>query len=266
MSHVRLRGTNAWLLGGSAALGAAGLAVIAVAVSGMILFENSPEGQALDDVAAAELVERSARDTLADDGVEDLARPEAVSAISELASPAWVAQQAERTGVPPRALTAYAGAEIRLAAEQPGCGVDWGTLAAIGHIESSHGTLHGGSIAEDGLQTPAIFGIVLDGTSTDAIRDTDGGALDGDAVWDRAVGPMQIIPETWARFAADGNGDGQVDPQQIDDAALTAARYLCAVGADLRTSDGWIAAISAYNSTTDYNNRVAEAARFYQQG
>ena len=31
-----------------------------------------------------------------------------------------------------------------------------------------------------------------------AIRDTDGGRYDGDPVWDRAVGPMQFIPGTWA--------------------------------------------------------------------
>ncbi len=31
---------------------------------------------------------------------------------------------------------------------------------------------------------------------TQAIRDTDAGQLDGDSIWDRAVGPMQFIPST----------------------------------------------------------------------
>ncbi len=44
-------------------------------------------------------------------------------------------------------------------------------------------------------------------TATNATRligDTDGGALDGDPVVDRAVGPMQFIPSTWARWSRDG--------------------------------------------------------------
>ena len=87
--------------------------------------------------------------------------------------------------------------------------------------------IQGGSIGDDGVADPAIIGIALDGSSTDAITDTDGGELDGDAEWDRAIGPMQFIPETWQALALDGNGDGVLDPQQIDDAALTAAAALC---------------------------------------
>ena len=45
---------------------------------------------------------------------------------------------------------------------------------------------------------------------------------------DRAVGPMQFLPASWARYGADGNGDGVRDPHQLDDAALAAAAYLCA--------------------------------------
>src|SRR5687767_9098537 len=61
-----------------------------------------------------------------------------------------------------------------------------------------------------------------------SIVDTDGGVLDGDARWDRAVGPMRFIPSTWQLVGRDGNGDGIADPFSIDDAALSAAAYLCA--------------------------------------
>lgn len=59
------------------------------------------------------------------------------------------------------------------------------------------------------------------------IEDTDDGVLDGNARWDRAVGPMQFIPGTWAMFNNDGNADGVIDPHNLYDATRSAAAYLC---------------------------------------
>ncbi|WP_233569261.1 lytic transglycosylase domain-containing protein [Leucobacter sp. OH1287] len=188
-----------------------------------------------------------------------------LTGIAAKPSSAWVNSTAEKTGIPARVLAAYAGAELAVKRETPACGLDWATLAGIGEVESAHGTLAGGEIRSNGKQQPAIFGIPLNGVTTEHIPDTDGGSLDGDPQFDRALGPMQLIPETWQRFAADGNLDGKTDPQQIDDAALTAARYLCTDGHDLRTPAGWIQAVADYNNTADYNNRVAEAANSYRQ-
>jgi membrane-bound lytic murein transglycosylase B len=189
--------------------------------------------------------------------------PSAVAPAPRPRGIAWVASVAERSGIPARALTAYAGAALKVATEDPQCGLGWNTLAAIGSVESEHGTVHGGEVSPGGVARPTIVGIALDGTSTDAIRDSDDGALDGDAVWDRAVGPMQFIPETWALFASDANDDGVADINNIDDAALTAGRYLCASGGDVSDPSDWIAAISSYNSAIEYNNKVAAAATFY---
>lgn len=188
-----------------------------------------------------------------------------LTGIAAKPSSAWVSSTAEKTGIPARVLAAYAGAELAVKRETPACGLDWATLAGIGEVESAHGTLNGGEIRPSGKQQPAIFGIPLNGVTTEHIPDTDGGSLDGDPQFDRALGPLQLIPETWQRFAADGNLDGKTDPQQIDDAALTAARYLCTDGHDLRTPAGWIQAVADYNDTADYNNRVAEAANSYRQ-
>lgn len=188
-----------------------------------------------------------------------------LTGIAAKPSSAWVTSTAEKTGIPARVLAAYAGAELAVKRETPACGLDWATLAGIGEVESAHGTLNGGEIRPNGKQQPAIFGIPLNGVTTEHIPDTDGGSLDGDPQFDRALGPLQLIPETWQRFAADGNLDGKTDPQQIDDAALTAARYLCTDGHDLRTPAGWIQAVADYNDTADYNNRVAEAANSYRQ-
>ncbi|NLP82765.1 hypothetical protein HF576_02800 [Microbacterium sp. CFH 90308] len=175
----------------------------------------------------------------------------------------WVERISRDAGIPERALLAYAGAALSVADTHPGCGLGWNTLAGIGLVESEHGTIDGSAIGTDGVARPSIIGIPLDGNGTEAISDTDDGRLDGDVTWDRAVGPMQFIPETWAAYAQDGDRDGETDIHQIDDAALAAAVYLCDVGGDLTAPDRWIAAISAYNPSVEYNNRVAAAAEQY---
>jgi len=179
-----------------------------------------------------------------------------------LTDPAWVLRVSEASGIPTRALSAYAGADLSVRADT-GCTVGWNTLAAIGYVESEHGTIFGGAIDANGDARPDIVGIALDGTSSAVIPDSDRGELDGDPLWDRAVGPMQFIPDTWKAWGADGNDDGVADANNIDDAALTAARYLCHAHGTLDGSAAWIDAIRSYNANTDYQNRVAVAAAHY---
>jgi membrane-bound lytic murein transglycosylase B len=176
----------------------------------------------------------------------------------------WLATTAGATGIPARALAAYARAHLQVAAEQPGCKVAWNTIAALGGIESLHGTTGGSVLGADGWPRPAIRGPALNGGKFGAIRDTDGGALDGDATWDRAVGPLQFIPSTWERWAADGNGDGDADPDQVDDAALAAGRYLCHSG-DLTDAATWRRAIFSYNHSDAYVADIAALANTYAQ-
>ena len=172
-------------------------------------------------------------------------------ALSALADPAWVVATARKTGIPPRALAAYAGVAISF--ESRPCGIGWNTLAGIGEVESRHGTIFGGRIAANGSAIPPIFGIPLSGGAVANIPDSDKGAIDGDATIDRAVGPMQLIPETWRNWHADGNADGVQDPQNIDDATLAAASYLCRAGGKaLDTESGWRKAVLAYNGSNRY--------------
>ncbi|MFD5865580.1 lytic transglycosylase domain-containing protein [Agromyces sp. NPDC127015] len=174
----------------------------------------------------------------------------------------WISRIAANAGIPERALAAYAAAHIVVAEEAPDCGVDWATLAAIGDIESDHGRHGASSLDASGYADPPIIGPALDGKGVAAIADTDGGRLDGDTTWDRAVGPMQFIPTTWSKWASDGNGDDVADPHQIDDAALTTARYLCASGA-MTDPEGWRAAVYSYNHDNDYVDKVATVANEY---
>jgi membrane-bound lytic murein transglycosylase B len=182
--------------------------------------------------------------------------------IQTLAHPDWVASTAQKTGIPERALVAYAGAALRKAQEMPSCGISWATLAAIGSVESDHGR-HGGShLDADGVAVPPIYGIALDGTSTDRIPDSDGGAIDGDPDHDRAVGPMQLIPQAWRNWHVDADADGTENPQDIDDATLATTNYLCRVSS-MTTEAGWRAAIAGYNSDPAYLAKVATRAVAY---
>ena len=151
------------------------------------------------------------------------------------------------------ALDAYLRASLDITAVHPDCGLPWWLLAGIGRVESGHGTFADSVLDAAGTARPAIVGIALDGgRGTAVITDTDGGAYDGDTVSDRAVGPMQFIPSTWARYAADGNGDGVTDPQNLYDAAHAAADYLCTAGGDLRSDAGVHRAVFAYNHSEAY--------------
>jgi hypothetical protein len=169
-------------------------------------------------------------------------------------------------GIPQTALEAYEGAVAWDAQVDPGCGISWPLLAAIGRVESDHGRFAGAVLHTDGTSTPKIIGIPLDGHGTALIRDTDHGRLDGDTVYDRAVGPMQFIPSTWASYGVDANGDGIADPFNIFDAAAAAAHYLCTAGGNLTTIAGQTRAVLAYNHSAAYLAMVLGLEQIYATG
>jgi len=143
--------------------------------------------------------------------------------------------------------------------------VRWWGLAGISRVEGRHGTYGGASLEADGDTTDRIIGIRLDGTrATAVVGDSDGGSLDGDAAYDRAVGPMQFIPETWRRFQADGNADGVASPFNLYDATLAAARYLCRASHGLDADTGLRTAYFAYNHSLPYVDTVLRFARLYE--
>jgi membrane-bound lytic murein transglycosylase B len=151
---------------------------------------------------------------------------------------------------------AYHAAGSKLAQELPGCGISWQLIAGIGRVESTHA--NNGKADPTGVLEVPILGPVLDGSlaGNNVIHDTDGGELDGDPHFDRAVGPMQFLPETWKHYAEDGNGDGVTDPQNLFDAALTTGRYLCDGNLDLRDSSQVTKAVLRYNNSMDYVSKV----------
>ncbi len=166
--------------------------------------------------------------------------------------------------LPAMVLAAYQRAQASLAASEPGCHLPWELLAAIGQVES--GQARGGAVDANGTTFKPILGPVLNGNGFADIPDTDNGRYDGDPVHDRAVGPMQFIPSTWAHWGADGNGDGVADPNNVFDAALAAGRYLCADGRDLSQPAEMDRAILGYNHSQAYLNLVRAWYEHFRRG
>jgi membrane-bound lytic murein transglycosylase B len=148
---------------------------------------------------------------------------------------------------------------------RPGCGIRWTALAGVGRIESNHGRWGESRITEAGDVSPPIIGIPLDGNNgTALVRDTDGGAFDGDSSFDHAVGPMQVIPSTWRVVANDGNDDEVANPNNVFDATLTAAAYLCRAAPNgLRDEPALRAAFFSYNHSELYSQAAVHWTAVY---
>ncbi|MFI6040558.1 lytic murein transglycosylase [Nocardia sp. NPDC051321] len=162
-------------------------------------------------------------------------------------------------GIPEVVLAAYRNAELALESSTPDCGLSWSLLAGIGRIESGHAG--GGRTDAAGTTVSPIYGPALDGTlpGNEIIKEASGGYV-------RAVGPMQFLPGTWAHYAADGNGDGVADPNNVFDAALAAGKYLCSGGLNLRDQGQELQAVLRYNNSAAYAANVLSWAAAYRTG
>ena len=189
----------------------------------------------------------------------------AVGALLAGASSAGDSLDVERSidlGIPPPVMAAYQHSALlrcdpdtgnHFLADEPGevvpsgwRTVDWRLVAAVGHIES--GDVRGRTVDAYGGVWPPVVGPPLNGTieGLKVIGDTDRGRYDGETRWDAAVGPMQFLPATVASYGIDGNADGVVDPQNLYDATVSAAFYLCMTDSNLR----------AYNDSQAYEEAV----------
>ncbi|HZQ56704.1 MAG TPA: lytic murein transglycosylase [Acidimicrobiales bacterium] len=160
------------------------------------------------------------------------------------------------TDIPRMVLDAYQRAALTVQAK--GCHLAWWGIAGVGKVESDHGRAQDAHLAANGDLVPHIVGVPLTGRNgTTLIQDQNG-------EFAHAEGPMQFIPSTWARWGEDGNGDGVKDVDNIYDATLGAAMYLCATSKDLQTDDNLQAAYFSYNHSNDYATEVLAYAKVYQ--
>ena len=207
---------------------------------------------------------------LPDDAIEapaSVTRPGVIAPGAPAGAASSVVAGASANGIPAAALAAYQRAAQVIDTADKGCRIDWTLIAAIGRVESDHGRYGNNTLTGEGVSRPGIYGIPLDGSNgTSRISDTDAGELDDDPVFDRAVGPMQFIHSTWSMVGVDGDGDGVRNPQDIDDAALATAVYLCSGDEDLSTEAGRRAAVYRYNHSERYVDLVLSIMAAYADG
>ncbi|HEY0641979.1 MAG TPA: lytic murein transglycosylase [Nocardioides sp.] len=205
--------------------------------------------------------------TLPDGTVLPAAAIEAPASVGDALSRAAAVTPGSASSIPQAALSAYQRAEAVINKADPGCSIPWELIAAIGRVESDHGRFGGNTLDDQGVAQPGIYGVALNGkNNTQDISDTDAGQYDNDTRHDRAVGPMQFIPSTWSVVGVDGDSDGTRNPQDIDDAALATAVYLCSGDDDLSTEKGQRASVFRYNHSNDYVDLVLSIMQAYMDG
>lgn len=218
-----------------------------------------------EDVAAAILARLNAADADLTVAVTDLDEAETrIVSLRPQLEAALIGQSVPGTDLTLVVIDAYFRASVSMSERRPNCGISWDQLAGVGLIESRHGEFGGSSVGPDGQTTGRILGPVLDGEPFSAIADTDGGALDGNVEWDRAVGPMQFIPSSWKIYGLDGNDDGVVDPHNLYDAAYAAAEHLCRGTSGLQNDGAYRQALLGYNRSAVYGSDVMAARRRYE--
>ncbi|GAA1360950.1 hypothetical protein GCM10009612_35450 [Streptomyces beijiangensis] len=247
-------------LGGTAVAAAAMAALTASQAPGLVAHQSASPGQDTAGGPTTAQVEGPTDDSYHTE-IPPLVTPAApkISVTLGGSGPTW-----DNQGIPATVLAAYRKAEGDLARTDKSCRLPWQLLAAIGKVES--GQARGGAVDAQGTTLSPILGPVLNGSGFAHISDTDGGAYDGDATYDRAVGPMQFIPSTWATWGQDGNGDGKKDPNNIFDAALAAGHYLCAGDRDLAVKTDLDRSILSYNHSDAYLRLVLSWLSFYREG
>jgi murein DD-endopeptidase MepM/ murein hydrolase activator NlpD len=77
------------------------------------------------------------------------------------------------------------------------------------------------------------------------------------------MGAFQFIPQTWASYAVDGNGDGKKDAQDLTDEAFGASKYLAALSAKSGASEAKLrAAAFGYNHSNTYVDSVLNTFKY----
>ncbi len=162
----------------------------------------------------------------------------------------WASKTSQWLDIPLRAMTGYAQATVTLTKEIPGCHLSWVTLAAVGKVTSDHGRAQGGQLGAAGVLSKPL--------GTVEVRDFYNKVVSTA----NAAGPMQLSPAIWGKYQTSASG-GTPDVQNIDDAALSTGRALCADGHDLSQGQTWWDSVSALQSAPLFLHRTLATVNVY---
>jgi len=163
---------------------------------------------------------------------------------------AWASKTSLWLDIPLRAMTGYAKATVSLTKEIPGCHLSWVTLAAVGKVTSDHGRVNSGHLGANGVMDKPL--------GTVEVRDFYNKVVSTA----NASGPMQLSPALWAKYKTSASGT-KPDPQNIDDAALTTGRALCADGHDLSQGQTWWGTVAELQSAPLFLHRTLATVNVY---
>jgi cell wall-associated NlpC family hydrolase len=160
------------------------------------------------------------------------------------------------TGLTAPAYSAAVAAAEKITSDTPDCPIQPAVLAAFGRVMSNNGQADRVTTNDLGRTSAPLRGLTATPTP-----DTDQGTIDGSAIDDRRVGPMQLTPAIWSQFGADGDGDATANPDSLFDGALTVGRTMCARSVDPRSSDSLSAAVGGLTTNSAQAAAIMGTAR-----
>jgi len=163
---------------------------------------------------------------------------------------AWASKTSQWLDIPLRAMVGYAKATTKLGKDVPGCHLSWVTLAAVGKVTTDHGRARGGQLGTTGVLDKPLGMIEVRDFYNKVVSTPN------------AAGPMQLTPSVWAKYQASSSG-GKPDVQNIDDAALSTGRALCAGGHDLSQGQTWWDAVSTLQPAPLFLHRTLATVNVY---
>lgn len=225
------------------------LAAVVVAVAALVVaVQFAPDGRQATNAAAVASTAPMSPPPLATAPPSSSAVPTQPNVPKASEFDAWASRTSQWLDIPLRAMTGYAEATVTLSKEQPGCHLSWITLAAVGKVTSDHGRAQGDHLGANGTLANPL--------GTVEVRDFYNRVVSTA----NASGPMQVSPAIWAKWQRSASG-GKPDLQNVDDAALTTGRALCADGRDL--SKDWWNAVSSLQTAPLFLHRTLATTNVY---
>jgi cell wall-associated NlpC family hydrolase len=224
-------------------------AVVVIAAALVVAIQFAPKQETTENAAATAAPAPST--TLTTPSVPKTTTPPTQPKVPQASEfDEWASKTSQWLDIPLRAMTGYARATVTLTKEIPGCHLSWVTLAAIGKVTSDHGRAQGGHVADTGAMDKALGTIEVRDFYNKVVSTAN------------AAGPMQLSPAIWGKYKTSANGSNP-DVQNIDDAAVSTGRALCADGHDLSQGQTWWDSVSALQSAPLFLHRTLATVNVY---